>query len=143
MTVKGMIYGIIERGEYKLEELIERIDYFYCAGQLTAEDRNDLVALAREHAAETLGADPKEEIMALWARVRNLQKEIETMKGGQKRGGGTEEFSQPNGIRDAYETGDTVLFDGKEYRSLTDNNVWSPSVNPNVWEEVKTDGDDK
>lgn len=141
--MQGVIYGIIERGEYKLEELIGRIDYFYCTGQLTADERNELVALAREKAAETLGADPKEEIMALWARVRNLQKEIETLKGGQKRGGGTEEFVQPKGIRDAYETGDTVLFEGKEYRSISDNNVWSPEVNPNVWEEVEQDGDDK
>lgn len=36
----------------------------------------------------------------------------------------------------AYMTGDKVKFEGKIYRSLIDNNIWSPSEYPAGWEEV-------
>lgn len=36
----------------------------------------------------------------------------------------------------AYMTGDKVKFEGKIYRSIIDNNIWSPSEYPAGWEEV-------
>ncbi|NBB81468.1 MAG: hypothetical protein GVY36_18845 [Verrucomicrobia bacterium] len=37
-------------------------------------------------------------------------------------------------------TGDIVTFDGTEYRSLIDNNVWSPTAYPQGWELVDAGG---
>ena len=34
-------------------------------------------------------------------------------------------------------TGDRVMFEEKEYESLIDNNVWSPSANPSGWQLVE------
>ena len=45
-----------------------------------------------------------------------------------------EEFKQPTGAHDAYQTGDKVLFNGDVYESLIDNNTWSPSDYPQGWE---------
>jgi hypothetical protein len=45
-------------------------------------------------------------------------------------------WKQPTGAHDAYMIGDKMLYtDGKVYKSLIDNNVWSPDVYPNGWAE--------
>lgn len=46
------------------------------------------------------------------------------------------EWVQPFGAHDAYQTGDEVMFNGTQYRSVIDANVWSPAVYSAGWEEV-------
>lgn len=46
-----------------------------------------------------------------------------------------EEFKQPTGEHDAYMIGDKVLWQGEVYRSIIDNNVWSPTDYPQGWEK--------
>ena len=48
-----------------------------------------------------------------------------------------EEFKQPTGEHDAYQTGDKVLFDGDVYESIIDNNIWSPVDYPQGWKKVE------
>ena len=50
---------------------------------------------------------------------------------------GIVEWSQPISSADAYMTGDEVMYDGVHYRSLVDNNVWSPVDYPQAWEVVE------
>lgn len=45
------------------------------------------------------------------------------------------EWVQPDSTN-PYMTGDKVMFEGKVYESLIDNNVWSPSAYPQGWQEV-------
>lgn len=48
-------------------------------------------------------------------------------------------WKQPTGAQDAYNTGDLVHYpdvDGPVYRSIVDNNVWSPADYPQGWEVV-------
>lgn len=49
---------------------------------------------------------------------------------------GAPEWVQPTGATDAYNKGDTVTFEGQEYVSLIDGNVWSPTAYPQGWEET-------
>lgn len=46
---------------------------------------------------------------------------------------GIMEWSQPISNADAYMTGDEVMYNGVHYRSLIDNNVWSPEAYPQGW----------
>lgn len=46
------------------------------------------------------------------------------------------EWVQPDSTN-AYMTGDKVVFNGKVYESLIDNNVWSPDEYPAGWKEVE------
>ena len=49
-------------------------------------------------------------------------------------------WKQPTGAQDAYNTGDRVHYptaDDPVYRSLIDNNVWSPADYPQGWEVVE------
>lgn len=48
---------------------------------------------------------------------------------------GYPEWVQPLGASDAYNTGDTVSYNGKLYRSTIDGNVWSPEAYPQGWTE--------
>ena len=50
--------------------------------------------------------------------------------------GGAPEWVQPTGAHDAYQTGDTVTFEGQEYKSLIDGNTWSPTDYPQGWEKI-------
>lgn len=50
--------------------------------------------------------------------------------------GSVPEWKQPDSTN-AYMTGDRVIFEEKEYESLVDNNVWSPSANPSGWQLVE------
>ena len=45
------------------------------------------------------------------------------------------EWVQPDSTN-AYMTGDKVIFEGKTYESIIDNNVWSPSAYPAGWKEI-------
>lgn len=49
---------------------------------------------------------------------------------------GYPEWVQPLGASDAYNTGDVVSFKGKLYKSVIDNNTWSPETYPQGWIEV-------
>lgn len=46
-----------------------------------------------------------------------------------------EEWVQPTGAHDAYNTGDRVRFEGHIYRSLIDGNAHSPAAYPAGWEK--------
>lgn len=45
-------------------------------------------------------------------------------------------FVQPTGAHDAYMLDEAVLFDGKVYISIIDNNVYSPIDYPTGWEII-------
>lgn len=46
------------------------------------------------------------------------------------------DFKQPTGAYDAYKIGDKVKYNGHIYKSMIDNNVWSPDANSSLWELV-------
>ena len=45
------------------------------------------------------------------------------------------EWVQPDSTN-PYMTGDKVMFNGKVYESIIDNNTWSPEAYPQAWKEV-------
>lgn len=49
--------------------------------------------------------------------------------------GSIPKFEQPDSTN-PYMKGDKVLFNGKVYESLIDNNVWSPTTYPSGWKEI-------
>lgn len=49
-------------------------------------------------------------------------------------------YMAPNGTSGMYMASDCCVENGTVWRSLNDNNVWSPSAYPSFWEEVETHG---
>lgn len=47
-----------------------------------------------------------------------------------------QEWKQPTGAQDAYKKGDRVMYNGKKYESIIDNNVYAPDAYPQGWKEI-------
>ena len=127
--MKNIFTAIIKKGGYDLTEILQKIDTYHIEGKLTDGERDELYALARGDAKPAY--DVEREIERLWAAVRELRGESDTTEPD---GDTVEEFVQPAGAHDAYQTGDLVLYKGTTYRCVTDNCVWSPDVLPSAWE---------
>jgi hypothetical protein len=126
--MKTIFENVIKKGGYDLTALLAKVDAYHIEGKLTDAEREELYALART--APNAQYDLKVEIEHLWTAVRELQN-------GEKPSDEIKEWKQPTGAHDAYMIGDKVIYtDGNIYKSLIDNNVWSPDVYPNGWEIV-------
>ena len=129
--MKKIFSSVIERGGYDLTAILDKIDKYHIEGKLTNEERDELYSLARKEPKAQYNYDT--EIEKLWDAVRSLQN-------GETTGGDTNtvsDWKQPTGAHDAYMSGDIIKYtNGKTYKSVIDNNVWSPDAYPNGWEEV-------
>ena len=129
--MKNVFKSVIEKGGYDLTVILKKIDAYHVEGKLTDAEKDELYSLARKEPQAQY--DFKTEIEKLWVAVRALQngnvpeEETDTVK----------EWVQPTGAHDAYMAGDIVKYtDGKTYKSLIDNNVWSPDTYPAGWEVI-------
>ena len=130
--MKSVFVNIIRNGGYDLEKTLAKIDTYHIMGKLTDEERDELYALARTAPESQL--DYKDEIERLWVAIRELQGKANTGDGEVT----ATEWKQPTGAHDAYMEGDVIIYtDGKTYKSLANNNVWSPEVMPTYWELIE------
>ena len=145
----GIIKQVIERKDYELTSMLKKIKTLWAESELTDEQKEELVALAREN------ADPKNSYAALENQVQALFQNMgemgETLKEVLARlttleGGEvvpeepTEEYPeyvQPTGAHDAYKIGNKITYSGKKYECLTDGCVWSPDDYPQGWKLVE------
>ena len=130
--MKNVFKTVIEKGGYDLTILLKKIDSYHIEGKLTDEERDELYSFART--SPEVQYDYKTEIEKIWEAIRALQKD-QTAEGDVENT--VTDFVQPTGAHDAYMTGSEVYYNGKLYRSIIDNNVWSPSVYPAGWEEIE------
>lgn len=128
--MKNVFKAVIEKGGYDLTTILTKIDTLYIEGKITDKERTELCFLARKSPEPQY--DYKVEIEKLWEAVRTLQSN-ETTEGDINT---PKEFKQPTGAHNAYMNGDTIVYNGKIYESIIDNNVWSPDTYPNGWEVI-------
>lgn len=129
--MKNIFENVIKKGGYDLTALLNKIDTYHIEGKITDTERDELYALAR--ATPQAQYDYKSEIDRLWVAIRELQKGNTTDTEGTT----ASEWKQPTGAHDAYMSGDMMIYtDGKTYKSLIDNNVWSPDVYPDGWDLI-------
>lgn len=132
--MKTIFENVIKRGGYSLDDLLKNIDKYHIEGKLTNEDREALYAMARQ--TPVAQYDTQREIERLWAAIRELR------EGGNSNPAPSDEwpeYVQPTGAHDAYQKGAQIIFNGKKYRCMMDNCVWSPAVLPSAWENVTED----
>ncbi|MBQ9263746.1 MAG: hypothetical protein IJ189_05985 [Clostridia bacterium] len=133
---------IIRSGKYDLASLTARVNFYHANGQLTDDQRRDLLSLAQEQAAQAMTMDYKAEILALWERVHALENRMDQPPVQQEEAETPDTpdawplFTQPTGVHNAYHAGDQVTFENKRYICRMAACVWSPAVYPSAWEEV-------
>ena len=152
----SIIKNVIERGNYELKDMLNKIKEMYVENEITKENREELEDLARNK------ANPENSYAPLQKQIDNLYLELNTLKSTVEANaqgmtalkeaveelGGTitapeipvteeyPEYKQPTGAHDAYKVGDKITFEEKKYKCILDNCVWSPAEYPSAWEEI-------
>ena len=155
-----IIKNVISEGRYALNDILKKIDTIWIQGDLTDEEKTNLVNMAREHALpENSFAPLQKQIDVLADQVTTLKSEIELHA---KRiealntaisnlGGEPSEpeepvqeeyppYVQPTGAHDAYYRGDKITFNGKKYECIAPEGVavvWDPVTYPAYWQLVE------
>lgn len=132
-TIKSVIYS----GRYELNDMLHKIDTLWVQGDLTDEQRTELVGLARENADPAASYAPlQEQIDQAFAKIKALDARVTSLEAGGEIPEPEEwpAWVQPTGAHDAYNTGDKVTYNGQHYVSKIDGNVWSPEAYPAGWE---------
>lgn len=151
-----IIKNVIESKDYKLEDILYKINKMWIESEITEEQKTELDNLARENAnAENSYAPLQEQIDNAFAEIKSIKETMEANAIGlsalkdavEKLGGKIEttteptkeeysEYVQPTGAHDAYNVGDKITYNGKKYTCKIDNCVWTPDAYPQGWEEV-------
>ena len=138
-----IIKDVIESKDYKLEDILYKINKMWIESAITEEEKTELDNLARENANAVNSYAPlQEQIDKLYADMKELEARISLLE--QEGEEPTEpepteeypEYKQPQGAHDAYNTGDKITYSGKKYICKLDGCVWAPDVYPQAWEEV-------
>lgn len=135
------VLTLINAGDYELADMLHKIDALWLRSYLTDAERDDLSQKARD------GANPDNSLGPVLERVKNLEvnyadllTRIEALEGAEPPVPPVDpedfpEWKQPLGYADAYKKGDKVTYNGKNWVSTIDGNVWAPGVSG--WEEYK------
>lgn len=145
----GIIKPVIERKNYELTSILKKINTLWAENELSDEQREELIELAREN------ADPKNSYATLEKQVDSLfenmgkmgktltevLKRLVALEGGEvEPEEPTEEYPpyvQPSGAHDAYKFGDKITYNGKKYTCQKDGCVWTPDDYPQGWKLVE------
>ena len=136
------IKSVIQAGRYELNDMLRKIDTLWVQGDLSDEQREELVDLARESADPAASYAPlQEQIDQAFAQIKALGDRVAKLEAGEAPEPAPEpeewpEWVQPTGAHDCYNTGDKVTYNGQHYVSKINGNVWSPDAYPSGWEAV-------
>jgi hypothetical protein len=125
----SLVENVIKNSNYNLTEIIRKIDVLWVDDQLTDEERNALLSLARGGAKTENTVDVIAKLNDLENRVRELE------NGGSIPKEDIEEYQDGKW----YYKGDKCSFEGANYICVAPDGVvcvWSPSAYPQYWEKA-------
>ena len=140
--MKEIFNNVINSRDYKLEDILYKIDESYIKNRISKEEKEELEDKARDNAnPQNSYAQNIELINELFKRIEK----IESVVFPKEEIPNEEEtiideyplYVQPTGSHDAYKVGDKITFNGNKYTCLLDNCVWSPETYPSAWELVQ------
>ena len=141
-----IIQSVINTGSFELSDILIKIDTIWLQGSIDDDQREELIALAREKADPSASYAPlqqqvaklADDLAALAARVSAL----ESGAGDEPEPAPEDEYPayvQPTGAHDAYHNGDKVTYNGTRYICVAPEGaacVWNPDTYPVYWQEV-------
>lgn len=135
-----IIKNVIKTGRYELVDLLSKIDTIWLQGDMTDEQRMELISLARENAIPANSyATLQKQIDGIYTNLAEMAQRITVLEGGTVTPEEWPEYIQPASAHDAYHVGDKVTYQDKHYICKMDGCVWPPDVYPAGWEEVPED----
>lgn len=130
MTIYEIIKSTIENKNYDLTGILEKIEKRCFEGQLTEEQRDELVTLARDNAEAKNSVDVFAKLQELEARIKAMEE--------QKTDEPTEEYPEYV-VGKWYYNGDKISYKGKNYECIAPKGTvctWDPDEYPAYWKEV-------
>ena len=141
---------------YKLEDMLNKINILWVEGSISDEEKTSLISLARDNAVAENSYKPlQEQIDKAFEEIDTLKETVNANAIGmsalkdaiEKLGQQVEipetptedeypPFVKPNGAHDCYNEGSKMTFNGKKYICLINGCVWSPDEYPAGWKEV-------
>ncbi len=155
-----IVKNVIASKRYALDDMLKKIDTLWVQGDITEEQKKELVTLAQTNAdPEQSNAPLQKQIEELAKQqiesketIAKMQSEIKVLKETIESGGTVVPEPEPtpqeeypawepyNGIPPVkWQTGSKCTHNGKKWESMVDNNVWEPGafgVDQNIWKEV-------
>lgn len=152
--------NVINSKRYNLDDMLKKIDTLWVQGDITEEQKKELVTLAQTNANPENSNAPlqkqieeiakkqltlEETVSALSATVQKIKETVEI--GGtvvpEPEPPATEEcpaWEPYNGIPPVkWQTGSKCMHNGKKWESMVDSNVWEPGafgVGAEIWKEI-------
>lgn len=155
-----IVKNVINSKRYALDDMLKKIDTLWVQGDITEEQKKELVTLAQANAnPEKSNAPLQKQIEEIAKKQLTLEETVTTLSATVQKikeaveSGGTivpEPEQQPqeeylvwepyNGIPPIkYQTGSKVTHNGKKWESMVDNNIWEPGalgVGETIWKEI-------
>ncbi len=128
-----IIKNVILSKNYKLEDILSKIDIVWLEAKISDDERLSLISLARENAIAENSYSSNEKI---FKEIFDRLEKIENIVFKDDEAEEYPEYAQPAGAHDSYKVGDKITYNGKKYICKLDNCVWAPDVYPEAWEEV-------
>ena len=136
-----LIKEVINSRDYKLEDMLYKINKMYIESYISEQEKTELDNLAREYADPINSYAPlQEQIDNMYIKINNLENRISILENSDPVEPGQEdeypEFVQPTGAHNCYNKGSKITFEGEKKICNIDGCVWSPDAYPAAWEEV-------
>ena len=139
-----IVKNVILAKNYKLEDMLNKINVLWIEGSISDEEKTSLISLARDNAVAENSYKPiQEQLDNLYKEFDDFKEEVNarlnTLEGKEDIEEPVEEyppFVKPEGAHDCYNEGDKIIYNGKKYICKINGCVWSPDEYPQGWKEV-------
>lgn len=134
-----LIKQVINSKDYKLEDMLYKINKMYIEEFITEQEKTELDNLARENAAPVNSYAPlQKQIDNLYIKIFDLENRVKLLEKTEEPGEEEEykEFVQPTGAHNCYNKGSKITFEGEKKICNIDGCVWSPAVYPAAWRDA-------
>lgn len=122
-----IIKNVIEEKRFNLAELLTKIDKLWVRGEISDDEKAELVMLAQTNADTESGVDIMAKLIEMDTRIAALEAK-------------TDDADYPEYVSGRwYYNGDNVTFDGDAYTCTAPQGqacVWSPAEYPLYWEKT-------
>lgn len=130
--MKTIIKTVIERGDYNLGAMLEKINRYHIEGALTDSERDELTTFARNRANIRGSVD-------VYAKLEEFDRRLTALEKGGTSSPSTGETPPEYVVGKWYYRGDKVMFNGAAYECTAPEGAvctWSPSEYPAYWTEI-------
>lgn len=143
-----IIKSVITIGNYKLADMTNKINTLWVTGELTDEQRNELLQLMYDHLnPSTEAPELSERVSRVELRVSELENAVAELQvgGSENPNPDPEEIIIPvwepwDGVNNNYQPGAVVQHNGKYWQNvLLMQNTWEPGtagVDERMWKEI-------